>query len=879
MPFLSRHGRALGVLALLVTLSAPALSQDTGPAATPAKAGEPAGATPAKAGEPADEGKGPLSAKDIAALAAAGEAGPYDRADGLFTVVTAKEQGLVMAKLPAPDTETGVIGDYIHLSYLRTGLGSNPVGLDRGLGGANNLVRLSVVGDAVFVTARNTRFVARSSVAAERRATEESFARSTLAALPILARGADGAPVVDLGAFLTGDVMGIAARLKSRGQGSFSLDASRSAPLPREALAFPDNVEFEASLTFQSNDPGSEVQQTAPEPGAVTFTMHHSFVRLPDDGYTPRLADPRVGSISLPVTDYAAGLDEPLMRRVVVRHRLRKTDPAAARSTVEEPIVFYVDPGAPKRVRDALIEGANWWKEAFEAAGFIDGYRVEVLPEGAHPLDARYNVIQWVHRQTRGWSYGRPIYDPRTGEIIKAVITLGSLRVRHDRMIFEGLLDAQRSGSGGTDDPIEIALARLRQLSAHEVGHGLGFIHNMAASADGRASVMDYPAPLVSLTDGALDFSKAYGVGVGPWDIVSARYAYAQVPAGKDEAAFLETIAEEARRDRLFVADAHSRPVSGAHPQGSVWDNGADAIAELDSVIGVRDAALGDFSLDNLPAGAPVADLRQVLVPIYLYHRYQVAAAAKALGGASFGYEVAPAKGAEAAMVPVPGPRQIQALMVLLRTIEPSFLALPERVVGLLQPTAINWFDGRFTRDELRSDAYPAFDETQAAAVAADVTLGAILNEARLMRVMQFHASDPALPSVDGVFNRVSRTVFADVPDSARLALVQETVAHRYVAHLMDLAMTAPPLLAVRAERHLASIRDAIESRVTDRTDPRRIFAVEIKRFLERPAQADRGPSEAPRTPPGSPIGAGEAFGAGEALGACQSCWFCEDAF
>ncbi len=787
------------------------------------------------------------------------------RHDGLFTLYTDEDANRVLMTLPPPDPQTGVSAEVIHVSYLRSGLGSNPVGLDRGRGGDPQILRFEVLGGKVHAVALNTRFVARSADPLERRATEESFARSVVWTTDIVARADDGRLLIDLKGLLALDTVGVAARLSERGQGTFSLDAGRSAPYARETLAFPDNVEFEAQLTFSGKKPGSEVRATAPVPEALTFTMHHSLVRLPDDGFAQRRSDPRVGAVALPIADYAAGLDEAIERRVVLRHRLEKVNPDAERSPVKEPIVFYLDPGAPEPVRSALLEGARWWAAGFEAAGFEDAYRVELLPDGAHPLDARYNVIQWVHRQTRGWSYGSPIYDPRTGEIIKAVITLGSLRVRHDRRIFEGLLDAERTGKGGADDPVEIALSRLRQLSAHEVGHGLGFAHNMAASADNRASVMDYPAPWVQVTQaGDLDFSQAYGVGIGPWDVLTLRYVYEDLGTGTDEEAGLDVIAREAVETRLFVTDPHSRPVSGAHPRGSVWDNGSDAVEELRQVMAVRQVALADFGLANLPEGAPVSELREILVPIYLFHRYQVAAAAKFVGGMTFYYAVK-GDGAEA-MSPVPPDDQRRALNTLTATLEPAFLALPDALSRVLGPQHQSWFDSRYDRDDFRSDAFPLFDEAQAARVAAGMTFDALLNRERMMRLAHFHRSDPQFPSAGEVLETIGQTVLAEDPAADGHPL-REVVIRRYVSGLIGLAGTAEPGLAAIVEGYLEGLSGRLEGHPVLPPHQAQALRRQIRRFLDRPVVAVASVDTHPPTPPGSPIGG---------LMACDSCWFCD---
>ncbi len=778
-----------------------------------------------------------------------------DVQNGLVPVYSDTSDNRILMALPAPDPETGISLEAIHVGYLRTGLGSNPVGLDRGRTSDERIVRFEVTGDKVFLVAPNTRFTAQSENRFEVLAAEESFARSVLWAADIEATMPDGRVLIDIAPFLLTDMLGIAAHLNQRDQGTYSLQADRSAPLPRETLVFPDNVELEAQLTFASTKPGPEARATAPDSRSLTFTIHHSFVRLPDPGFKPRRFDPRLSNIAVPVTNYAAPLTEPLESRFILRHRLEKTDPSAERSPVKEPIVFYLDRGAPEPVRTALMEGASWWAEAFEAAGFQDAYRVELLPEDAHPLDARYNVINWVHRSTRGWSYGSPIYDPRTGEIIKAVITLGSLRVRQDQIIFEGLLDAAQSGAGGPNDPIQVSLQRLRQLSAHEVGHGLGFAHNMGASADNRASVMDYPAPLVRLaSDGTIDLSDAYTNEIGAWDKIATRYVYEEFPPGTDEAAALDAIAREAAQTRVFVTDPHSRPLGSAHPQGSLWDNGSDPVVELERLIAVRAAALADYGLDNLPEGAPVSDLRTRIVPIYLYHRYQIEAAAKLLGGARFGYGV---KGdGSTGVTPVAAADQARALAVLLRTIEPGFLALPQSVSRLLSPPHRSWFDGA-SREAFRGDTSPVFDETGAAATAAGLTFDALLHEHRLSRIVQFHSRDERLPALEDVLSLIAETVFAPAAENAHEAAIRMAVAHRYITALTPL-LAGPPVIAAAVETHMRTLPAA----TGDEASP---LAARILRILEEPDDV-----EVPDThpvPPGSPIGAAHA---------CHSCWFCE---
>lgn len=760
--------------------------------------------------------------------------------EGLFTTFADPARGRLLVRLPPPNAD----GDALRVLYLASlgaGLGSNPVGLDRGITTEPVVLAFRVVAGNVLAVAENHAFVADSDDPDERRAVRESFAESVLWAGPAAAVDDEGV-LVDLSSFVARDALGVAARLKRREQGSFTLDANRSVVDAGATLVFPDNVETEAILTFASDTPGDEVRSTTPVPEALTLRVHHSFLRLPDDGYTPRLADPRMPAVPFPVRDYAASLDEPIEKRLVLRFRLQTGDDGKVR----EPIVFYVDRGAPEPIRSALVEGASWWADAFEAAGYPGGYRVEVLPEGAHPLDARYNVIQWAHRETRGWSYGNPVADPRTGEIVVGRVTLGSLRLRQDRMIFEGLLGTEATGTGAPDDPIVLALARVRQLAAHEVGHCLGFLHNMAASTNDRASVMDYPAPWIRPNaDGTLDTSQAYAVGIGPWDRIAVEYSYREVPEGADEAAFLDAIARKPGQMGLsFVTDPHSRPVSAAHPAGNVWDNGADPVAMLDETMQVRRIALDQFGPRNLRAGRSLSELHDVLVPVYLYHRYQLNAAAKLIGGATWRYGV---RGEPVRLDPVPADRQRAALASLLRTIDPEALELPSSLLEHLIPEPTGWYD-RPRRERMASHTQPLFDPVQAARTAADLTFEALLHPARLSRVAEQARHDPSQLSVSELLERARTAVFAS---DRRLGDLRAAIAARYASHVMSAAAEVSSPVADRLVEHLASLRrDAARAGLVG-------LEARIVRFLERPAPATEAPRSPAPVPPGSPIGAG----------------------
>jgi hypothetical protein len=684
-------------------------------------------------------------------------------------------------------------------SSLPHGVGSNDIGLDRGQLGATRLVQFERYGNKLLLKQLNTEYRASADNPAERASIDEAFADSVIAGFTIAASDADSV-LIDYTSQLLSDIHGVAERLKGRQQGSFKADPQRSGVYLPRTKAFPLNTELEALVTFGGKGTGAYLRQVTPDADSVSVHMHHSFIALPDDGYEPREFHPFSGYWKHSWQDYSAPITEPLEQAYIRRHRLAKKDPSAPVSEAVEPIIYYLDPGIPEPVMSALRDGASWWDQAFAAAGYKNAFQVKVLPEGADPMDVRYNVINWVHRATRGWSYGSSVVDPRTGEIIKGHVTLGSLRVRQDYLIALGLTSPFTGDSEATEEQKEMALARIRQLSAHEVGHTLGIAHNFAASENGRESVMDYPHPKIEIKGNQLSLANAYDTGMGEWDNYVIAYGYQDFAEITDSAEALQAMVVEAREAGLkYKSDADARASRHGSSDGHMWDNGANPLAEYDHLLKVRDIALGNMGLNTIASGNSLSSLENALVPVYLLHRYQLEAVAKQVGGVHYFYENKGDLDKPMGVKLVPSETQVEAMMRLIDASSAEVLKMPQRLLSLITPPT---FAEAETREQFNGRLGRVFDPISAAESAAAFSLELLLHPERLNRLAYQHSRQTSIPGVDDLIRKIFSVHFYRQPEpSDNLVARLQMVALQSVMSSLQNDATSPEVkLAITAE-------------------------------------------------------------------------------
>lgn len=686
--------------------------------------------------------------------------------------------------------------EFLYVNSLSEGIGSNDIGLDRGQLGGRRVVYFKKAGNRLLLVEPNQKYRANSSNYLEKESIKQAFAKSVIWSFPIK-ETIDSGYLIDLNEFLLNDAHGVSMRLKSRKQGSYSVNKSRSSMELKRTKAFPKNIEFDVQLTFTGEPKGELIRSVAPSANSVSVNQHHSFIELPPLDFKMRKFDPRSGVNAFRFYDYATPVSDPTLQEYVVRHRLEKKNPELKLSDPIKPIIYYLDNGTPEPVRSALLEGGKWWNEAFESIGFKNAFQVKILPDDADPLDVRYNVIQWIHRSTRGWSYGASIIDPRTGEILKGQVSLGSLRIRQDFMIALGLTDSPFQINNMKDaKALEMALARIRQLSAHEIGHTLGFAHNFAASANNRSSVMDYPHPTLKIIGDEISYENAYAVGIGDWDKVSVSYNYSVFDDNIDENIALQEILEKSYNNgHRFISDSDSRPIGGAHPKSHLWDNGSSATNELYNLLKIRKIALNQFSLDHIKIGENYSVLEDRLVPLYFLHRYQVEAVVKMIGGLNYNYGVK--SNIKYEVSPVNTVDQRLALKGLLKSISPSELTIPKSLHSILSPRT---FGNYRNRESFGSQTGVAFDYLGISNSLSDAIIGMILNPQRVSRLIQQDAIYGDQLTFNEVISELINQTFKSTNSDSYQQSLRQINQSNLLKHLMKLGKSTYIYPQIRAE-------------------------------------------------------------------------------
>ena len=771
---------------------------------------------------------------------------------GFFTDFWDAREGTLWLRIENAKLDT----PFILYESLPSGVGSNDIGLDRGEPGESYVVHFERSGKQVFLVAENENYRAVTDDAEQRNAVRAAFPQSVLWGFEVAAEDGD-ALLIDATKFFLSDVHGVAAAIANAKQGKYKVEPTRSAIYLPRTKNFPENTDVESTLTFMGEDPGNFVKQVTPEPHAITVREHISFIQSPPAGFHTRAYDPRSGYFGIRYMDFATPVDESIVKRDIARHRLAKKDPSAAMSEPVKPIIYYVDRAIPEPIRSAVVEGVSWWNQAFTAAGYKDAFQVKLLPEGIDPMDVRYNVVEWVPRSTRGWSIGNAVTDPRTGEIINGHVRLDALRIRQVFLIAQGLLDPFGKDPAALAKANAMALARIRQLAAHETGHTLGLMHNYAASIVNRASVMDYPPPTVTLgADGVPDVSNAYAVGIGAWDKIAITYGYRDFPAGTNETQALDKVLDDAfASGQLYLTDQDARPLGSASPITHLWDTGNNDLDGLQQVMAVRQAALKNLSENAIREHTPMATLEDVLVPVYLYHRYQVSAVAKSIGGLNYTFDLRGPNRKDPEIVPAA--QQRQALHAILKTLSPQALAVPQPLLNIIPPRPPE-YPG--SKENFARRTSPAFDSLAPAEAAAEIVLQLLFQPERAERMIEYRARDANNPGFDELLDEVMATTWKAPAAPGYNGAIQRTVNAVVLSHLMSLAADEHASTQVRAVAllkldELKKWLGAQENLLKDVPTRAEFFFAknQIDHFEKNPAEVH---VTAPAAPPaGDPIG------------------------
>jgi hypothetical protein len=783
------------------------------------------------------------------------------RLDGFIPLRWDAAKGRVLMEIPAFDQ------DILYYVSAATGGGSVELPFDRGIMDSA-VIRFQRVGPKVLVTEINQEYRSLSGDAAHAQGVADSFPTSVLAALPVES-DAGGQVVVDATALFMRDAANIEATLKRSNQGSYKFDVGRSSFYPDRIKAFPENSEVETIATFTGDAPGALIRNTTPDPRAITMRIHHSFLRAPT-GYTPRVGDPRIGVSTLKFHDYSKPVSEGPETEWITRWRLEKKDPSAAMSEPVKPITFYFDPAIPDPIRHAMKAGLLWWNTAFEAAGFQNAIRAADAPADMDPMDIRYAYVLWINRDERGFSSGGTYRDPRTGEIIGSKTRMDTHRIRTIGNYWDAYMGGLPSdGSGVTvADPSlltpgamtnmpagqrDMVLLRQALLTAHELGHVIGFGHNFASSLSDRASVMEYPTPRVKVVDGKLDISESFQKQIGAYDTSMTRYAYSVFPAVQEKAGLDGVIADMRGQGLLYVPDTD--------PRWTWYDDRATPTENLTEAMAARKIMIANYGPDMLLPDEPIGALRDArLWMAYLHHRYAIESGLKYVGGM---YENIVVKGDTIPPTEfIPATLQRDVLGLLMDAIEPTNMALPEALLAQLTPDPGN------TLEDLSSD--DVFDQLKAARILSALVLEPLFEGKRASRMIALAARKPDTLTLPEMVDAVMAHSWSAARDGDAQGRALRRVTQRVALEaMMILGGDATASAEARAYILERLVQLAGDLKARKDTDPittahYRQAARDIGHYLDDPvANAPKSASspwgKGPRSrfpmPPGPPLG------------------------